>query len=235
MTELEPAFEGLLQQTMGPGNSGPPHNTGPQHIASASNPGAQYIASTSNPGAQYTNPGAQQNPIASTTIQGLQHSVMTPPISTLSNSGLQASPAVTSLVHPFSQALSSSSTINHQTVVACHGSGSGSAASKPTVGRLDTGAEITTQQLKTMEAERSGAVADFTGTTATLHGTQQPGFSGYVEGQRSPLEQDGPPAKRAKVMTGDGAGGGFFPTDQDIDDFLDKLHRDSNTTDSDSN
>ena len=227
MTELEPAFEGLLQQTMAPGNSGPPHNTGPQHIASASNPGAQYIASTSNP-------GAQQNPITSTTIQGLQHNVMTPPINTPSNSGLQASPAVTSLVHPFSQALSSTSTINHQTVAACHGSGSGSAASKPAVGRLDTGAEITSQQLKTMEAERSGAVADFTGTT-TLHGTQQPGFSGYIEGQRSPLEQDGPPAKRAKVMTGDGGGGGFFPTDQDIDDFLDKLHRDSNTTDSDSN
>ena len=157
---------------------------------------------------------------------------MTPPISTLSNSGLQASPAVTSLAHPFSQALSSSS-INHQTVATCHGSGS--AASKSAVGRLDTGAEITSQQIKTMEAERSKAVTDFTGTTMTLHGTQQPGFSGYVEGQRSPLEQDGPPAKRAKVMTGDGGGGGFFPTDQDIDDFLDKLHRDSNTTDSDSN
>lgn len=212
MTELEPAFEGLLQQTMAPGNSGPPHN-----------PEAQQIAST-------TNPGAQQNLIASTTIQGLQHNVVTSPINTLSNSGLQASPAVASLVHPLSQAPSSSAT-NHQTVTACHGSG----ASKPAVGRLDTGAEVISRQVKSVEAERSEAVTDFTGTTTTLHGTQQPGFSRVVEGQRSPLEQDGPPAKRAKVMTGDlSDGGGFFPTDQDIDDFLDKLHRDSNTTDSDS-
>jgi hypothetical protein len=110
----------------------------------------------------------------------------------------------------------------------------GSVASKTAVESLESGAEIISQQVNTMEAERSEAGTNFTGTTATR---EQPGFSGYVEGQRSPLEQVGPPTKKAKVMMSDlsdGGGGGFFPTDQDIDDFLDKLHRDSNSTDNDS-
>ncbi len=204
MTQLEPAFEGLLQQTMPPGNT----STGPLH-----------------------NPGLQQT--ASTTIPGLQQNLMTSFTNTPSNSGLQTSLAVTSLVHPFSGAPSTSTT-NHQTTMAA---GPGSVATKPAVESLDSGAEITSQQVNTIESE---AVTDATGTTATLHGSQQPGFSGYVEGERSPLEQAGPPAKKAKVMMSDlsdgggGGGGGFFPTDQDIDDFLDKLHRDSNSTDNDS-
>ena len=106
------------------------------------------------------------------------------------------------------------------------------AASKPAVESQEVRAGTTSQQGNTVA--RSEAVTDFIGTA--LHGMQQPGFSGFVEDQRSLLEQDGPPAKRAKVMTGDfsDGGGGFFPTDQDIDDFLDKLHQDSNSNDNDS-
>ena len=110
------------------------------------------------------------------------------------------------------------------------GPSSALAVSKPAVESLEPRAGTTSQQLNTLA--KSKAVTNFTGTV--LHATQQAGFSGFIEGQRSPMEPDGPPAKRAKVtMTdfNDGGGGGFFPTDQDIDDFLDKLHQDSNTND----
>lgn len=177
MTELEPAFEGLLQQTM------------------ATNAGL---------------PSTELHEISPTTFpirSGQEQTSLTP----------------TSLVHHFNK---TSSSTNTQTMAAATSS-SAVAVSKQS---QETKSETTSQQLNTLA--RSEAVSDFTGTA--LHATQQAGFSGFVEGQRSPMESDKPPAKRAKVMMTDfnnEGGGGFFPTDQDIDDFLDKLHHDSNTND----
>ena len=71
------------------------------------------------------------------------------------------------------------------------------------------------------------------GPSSALLGIQQ--AAGYSEeGQRSLLRlSEGcstpPPTKRAKVMTKLSDGRELFPTDQDIDDFLDKLHCDSNS------
>ena len=213
MTELEPAFEGLLQQTMAPISTRPSCISTSQQTMAPTNTGPSYSYTTANSGL----PTPQ-----------LEHE--TSPTNTPSNSGLLlTSPIATNLVPPFSQA---SSITNHQPVVA----GPSSVippASNLTVEKKEDRAGISSQQVNTVA--RSEAATDFTGTA--LHKTRQTGFSGPVEGHRSALEQDGPPAKRAKVMTGDfsdGGGGGFFPTDQDIDDFLDKLHQDSNCNDNDS-